>query len=61
MTATKTPPIAGLCDHPQEFSACFGLTVDSDQGFHIEQLDTGYMQRHNPFAFMYEGVARPAN
>jgi len=37
------------------------LTVDSDQGFHIEQLDTGYMQRHNPFAFMYEGVARPAN
>jgi SAM-dependent methyltransferase len=27
-------------------------------GFHIEQLDTGYMQGRNPFAFMYEGVAR---
>jgi ubiquinone/menaquinone biosynthesis C-methylase UbiE len=30
-------------------------------GFHIEQLDTGYMQRYNPFAFIYEGVARLAN
>jgi hypothetical protein len=30
-------------------------------GFHIEKLDTGYMQGRNPFAFMYEGVARPAN
>ena len=30
-------------------------------GFHIEELDTGYMQGRNPFAFMYEGVARPAN
>jgi ubiquinone/menaquinone biosynthesis C-methylase UbiE len=29
-------------------------------GFRIEELDTGYMQGHNPFAFMYEGVARPA-
>ena len=30
-------------------------------GFHIEKLDAGYMQGRNPFAFMYEGVARPAN
>ena len=30
-------------------------------GFHIEQLDTGYMQGRNPFAFMYEGVARCAS
>jgi ubiquinone/menaquinone biosynthesis C-methylase UbiE len=30
-------------------------------GFHIEELDAGYMQGQNPFAFMYEGVARPAN
>jgi ubiquinone/menaquinone biosynthesis C-methylase UbiE len=30
-------------------------------GFHIEQLDTGYMQGRNPFAFIYEGVARSAN
>ena len=30
-------------------------------GFHIEELDTGYMQGQNPFTFMYEGVARPAN
>jgi len=30
-------------------------------GFHIEELDTGYMQGRNPFAFMYEGVARPVN
>jgi ubiquinone/menaquinone biosynthesis C-methylase UbiE len=30
-------------------------------GFHIEELDTGYMQGRNPFAFMYEGVARAAN
>jgi hypothetical protein len=30
-------------------------------GFHIEELDTGYMQGRNPFAFMYEGVARPTN
>jgi ubiquinone/menaquinone biosynthesis C-methylase UbiE len=30
-------------------------------GFCIEELDTGYMQGRNPFAFMYEGVARPAN
>jgi ubiquinone/menaquinone biosynthesis C-methylase UbiE len=29
-------------------------------GFHIEQLHSGYMQKYNPFAFMYEGVARPA-
>jgi hypothetical protein len=35
------------------------LTVDSDQGFHIEQLDTGYMQWHNPFAFMYEASRGP--
>ena len=30
-------------------------------GFHIDELDTGYMQGRNPFAFMYEGVARPVN
>jgi hypothetical protein len=30
-------------------------------GFHIDALDTGYMQGRNPFAFMYEGVARPVN
>src|SRR6266508_979247 len=30
-------------------------------GFHIEELDTGYMQGRNPFTFMYEGVARSAN
>ena len=30
-------------------------------GFHIERLDVGYMRRRNPFAFMYEGVARPPN
>jgi ubiquinone/menaquinone biosynthesis C-methylase UbiE len=30
-------------------------------GFHIEGLRTGYLQGRNPFAFMYEGVARPAN
>ena len=30
-------------------------------GFHIEKLDAGYMRGRNPFAFMYEGVARPAN
>ncbi len=28
-------------------------------GFHIEHLDTGYMRGRNPFAYMYEGVARP--
>src|SRR6266545_5544653 len=27
-------------------------------GFHIERLDTGYMHRRNPLAFMYEGSAR---
>jgi hypothetical protein len=30
-------------------------------GFHIDALDTGYMQGRNPFAFVYEGVARPVN
>ena len=30
-------------------------------GFHIDELDIGYMQGRNPFAFMYEGVARPVN
>ena len=30
-------------------------------GFHIEKLDAGFMQGRNPFVFMYEGVARPAN
>ena len=30
-------------------------------GFHIEQLNTGYMQGRNPFAFMYEGIASYAN
>jgi ubiquinone/menaquinone biosynthesis C-methylase UbiE len=30
-------------------------------GFHIDELHTGYMQGRNPFAFMYEGVARPVN
>ena len=30
-------------------------------GFHIDALDTGYMQGRNPFVFMYEGVARPVN
>src|SRR5262249_42170360 len=30
-------------------------------GFHIDELGTGYMQGRNPFAFMYEGVARPVN
>jgi ubiquinone/menaquinone biosynthesis C-methylase UbiE len=28
-------------------------------GFHIERLETGYMRRRNPMAFMYEGSARP--
>jgi len=28
-------------------------------GFKIERLDTGYLQGRNPFAYMYEGVARP--
>ena len=30
-------------------------------GFHIEQLNTGYMQGRNPFAFVYEGIASSAN
>jgi ubiquinone/menaquinone biosynthesis C-methylase UbiE len=30
-------------------------------GFRIERLETGYMRGRNPFTFMYEGVARPAN
>lgn len=28
-------------------------------GFNIERLETGYMRRRNPIAFMYEGSARP--
>jgi len=28
-------------------------------GFGIERLDTGYLFGKNPFAFMYEGIARP--
>ncbi len=28
-------------------------------GFKIERLDTGYLHGRNPFAYMYEGVARP--
>jgi ubiquinone/menaquinone biosynthesis C-methylase UbiE len=28
-------------------------------GFRIEHLETGYMRGRNPFAYMYEGVARP--
>jgi ubiquinone/menaquinone biosynthesis C-methylase UbiE len=28
-------------------------------GFRIERLDTGYLQRRNPMAFLYEGSARP--
>jgi ubiquinone/menaquinone biosynthesis C-methylase UbiE len=27
-------------------------------GFHIEELETGYMRGRNPFAYIYEGVAR---
>src|SRR5215467_7394073 len=30
-------------------------------GFHIDELDTGYMQGRNPFAFMYVGVKRTVN
>ena len=29
-------------------------------GFHIEQLDTGYMPGPKMMTFMYEGSARPA-
>jgi ubiquinone/menaquinone biosynthesis C-methylase UbiE len=29
--------------------------------FHIVELDTGYMHGRNPFAFMYQGVARSTN
>ncbi len=28
-------------------------------GFRIDRLETGYMLRYNPMAFMYEGSARP--
>jgi ubiquinone/menaquinone biosynthesis C-methylase UbiE len=28
-------------------------------GFHLERLETGYLRRRNPIAFMYEGSARP--
>ncbi len=28
-------------------------------GFTIERLDTGYLHGRNPFAYMYQGVARP--
>jgi len=31
----------------------------SRAGFHIERLETGYMRRRNPMAFIYEGSARP--
>ena len=27
-------------------------------GFHVEQLQTGYMKGPKPMTFMYEGVAR---
>jgi ubiquinone/menaquinone biosynthesis C-methylase UbiE len=29
-------------------------------GFRIDRLETGYMLRYNPMAFMYEGSATPA-
>ncbi len=28
-------------------------------GFTIERLDTGYLHGRNPFAYMYQGIARP--
>ncbi len=30
-------------------------------GFHIGELDRGYMRGRNPLSFMYEGVAYPSN
>ncbi len=33
--------------------------VVATAGFKIERLDSGYLFGRNPFAYMYEGVARP--
>jgi ubiquinone/menaquinone biosynthesis C-methylase UbiE len=33
----------------------------SAAGFRIERLETGYMRGRNPFTYMYEGSARPAD
>jgi len=48
-------PIAGGCHLNRPISSLI-----EDAGFHIEQLQTGYMPGPKPMTFMNEGSARPA-
>jgi ubiquinone/menaquinone biosynthesis C-methylase UbiE len=35
-------------------------TLIADAGFHISQIDMGYIKGPKPFSFLYKGLARPA-
>lgn len=47
-------PMAGGC----HLNRAIGELIET-AGFHIEHLDTGYMDALKPISFMYEGSARP--